>query len=361
MIYSNVFQVVFFLCRKDHSSISTDDVLSGAVFEATLSHGTTFRNEISMLKDKVERLRAKDDEMVLIMFYKMQMMNTLCKSFLQKIIRVFMEISGKWKPFVLRSLEEVATSTPGLFLQITEDRQEADVILSDNKERPNLVCISWEKISGRYNAIIEFGHECKLTDIQLQSVATLELLSAIGFHREMLRLYTTLASLPFSYENERSIIQRYDPYSILLNGSNKLMTHKLGRKTWSLEIGGYGQLCRLSELDKVGLNLLFPPCITKSFVPMLSSETKMFYCGRRVMDDHNRPGQSRTDGRCGPSNGANCPACRTLIDKKTGKMLKILTKGKFQGWSGEIYCGKKLSGSTCGPSYGSPCILCCLE
>jgi hypothetical protein len=93
----------------------------------------------------------------------------------------FIEISGKWKPFVLRSLEEVATSTPGLFLQITEDRQEADVILSDNKERPNLVCISWEKISGRYNAIIEFGHECKLTDMQLQGVATLELLSAIGF------------------------------------------------------------------------------------------------------------------------------------------------------------------------------------
>jgi hypothetical protein len=38
------------------------------VFEATLSHGTTFRNEISMLKDKVERLRVKDDDMVLIMF-----------------------------------------------------------------------------------------------------------------------------------------------------------------------------------------------------------------------------------------------------------------------------------------------------
>jgi hypothetical protein len=271
-----------------------------------------------------------------------------------------MEISGKWKPFVLRSLEEVATSTPGLFLQITEDRQEADVILSDNKERPNLVCISWEKISGRYNAIIEFGHECKLTDMQLQGVATLELLSAIGFHREMLRLYTTLASLPFSYENERSIIQRYDPYSILLNGSNKLMTHKLGRKTWSLEIGGYGQLCRLSELDKVGLNL-FPPCITKSFVPLLSSETKMCYCGRRAMEDHNRPRQSRTDGRWGPYKGANCPACRTLIDKKKGKMLKILTKGKFQSWSGEIYCGKKLYGSTCGPRYGSPCVSYCSQ
>lgn len=223
------FRLLFFLCRKDHSSISTDDVLSGEVFEATLSHGTTFRNEISMLKDKVERLLAKDDD------DKMQMMNTLCKSVVQKIIRVFMEISRKSNPFVLRFLEEVATSTPGLFLQITEDRQEADVILSDNKQRPNLVCISWGNVFGRYNAIIEFGHECKLTDMQLQDVATLEFLSAIGFHREMLRLYTTLASLPFSYENERSIIQRYDPYSILLNGSNKLMTHKLGRKTWSLE------------------------------------------------------------------------------------------------------------------------------
>jgi hypothetical protein len=83
------FRLLFFLCRKDHSSISTDDVLSGEVFEATLSHGTTFRNEISMLKDKVERLLAKDDD------DKMQMMNTLCKSVVQKIIRVFMEISLK--------------------------------------------------------------------------------------------------------------------------------------------------------------------------------------------------------------------------------------------------------------------------
>ena len=75
----------------------------------------------------------------------------------------------------------------------------------------------------------------------------------------------------------------------------------------------------LSELDKVGLNFLFPPCITKSLVPMLSSETKMCYCGRRAMEDHYRPRQSRTDGRWGPNKGANCPACRTLIDKKKGK------------------------------------------
>jgi hypothetical protein len=77
------FRLLFFLCRKDHSSISTDDVLSGEVFEATLSHGTTFRNEISMLKDKVERLLAKDDD------DKMQMMNTLWCNVCYLVVIVF--------------------------------------------------------------------------------------------------------------------------------------------------------------------------------------------------------------------------------------------------------------------------------
>ena len=41
-----------------------------------------------------------------------------------------------------------------------------------------------------------------------------------------------------------------------------------------------------------------------------------------------------TDGHCGPDQGPNCPACRTL---KTEKMDQLNKVGKFQGSSGMIY------------------------
>ena len=52
---------------------------------------------------------------------------------------------------------------------------------------------------------------------------------------------------------------------------------------------------------------------------------------------------SDADGKtqkCGPSYGPNWPACRTLT---TRIMDDFNDEGKFQGWSGEIFCGKKVT------------------
>ena len=79
------------------------------------------------------------------------------------------------------------------------------------------------------------------------------------------------------------------------------------------------------------------------------------------MMEHDNPALGTTDGYCGPTNWANCPACRTL---KCDALERIWTKNKWQGWSGLVYCGrefgKKVPGHDgfCGPNNGIPCPEC---
>ena len=82
------------------------------------------------------------------------------------------------------------------------------------------------------------------------------------------------------------------------------------------------------------------------------------------MEYHNFPAESLTDGICGPESGPNWHAWRTL---KTDKMDGLNKKGKFQGYSGMVYCGKKmvkkleLHDGVWGPDNGPPCSDCLKE
>lgn len=82
------------------------------------------------------------------------------------------------------------------------------------------------------------------------------------------------------------------------------------------------------------------------------------------MENHNFPSKSMTDGRCGPDNGPNCPACRTI---KTEKMDTLNKNGKWQGYSGMIYCKKTMEPNSlgqvevCGPDNGKPWDECMIE
>lgn len=49
----------FFRFRLENVFVDEDDVLSGRVFESVLSHGTTFRNEICFLKDRMKTIKKK--------------------------------------------------------------------------------------------------------------------------------------------------------------------------------------------------------------------------------------------------------------------------------------------------------------
>ncbi len=114
---------------------------------------------------------------------------------------------------------------------------------------------------------------------------------------------------------------------------------------------------QLSELDKVGLNIVFPPCKTGAYNPKISNVTGLYYCGRSVMRSHNYPADNSTDSNCGPDNWANCSACRIL---KTRSFNAIKNNGRWQGMSGLVYCGRyygkqqERHDGYCGPNNGPP-------
>ena len=84
---------------------------------------------------------------------------------------------------------------------------------------------------------------------------------------------------------------------------------------------------QLSELDKVGLNLVYLPCIDNVRYKPRRSRNGMYYCGRPVMSRHTYAGPNYTDV-CGPDEGPNCPACRTIISTK---VQMILAGERWQG------------------------------
>lgn len=62
-----------------------------------------------------------------------------------------------------------------------------------------------------------------------------------------------------------------------------------GEPTWKLKSDKCMNDC-LSELDKVGLNLMYPPRRRQGiYEPKISSITNMYYCKRPVMMEHDRP------------------------------------------------------------------------
>ncbi|VDI04432.1 Hypothetical predicted protein [Mytilus galloprovincialis] len=331
--------------------VDEEDVWSGRVFEFVLSHGTKLRKEICLLEGKLKTLKNQKDTEALILFYKNQMINELSRSDIPKIVPVFIEIKSNRRPFVMSSIEEFNMHVPGLVLAVTKDRPEADVVIIDNVELPNSIYISWLKSGSHYAAEISLSQNFKGTSKLKQAASMLAILHSIGFHSEITRLYSILAKSKIKDRNQNQIIKKFDPYSILLLGSMNLIE----KGVWTFQVEDQN-IEGLSEVDKVVLNLLFPPCNTNDYKPKVSQKTGLLYCGRRVMADHNHPTTSLTDGHCGPGNGANCPSCRTIKEQTISKMQRLGTLGKFQGWSGMVFCNNPKK--NCGPSYGKPCQSC---
>lgn len=112
---------------------------------------------------------------------------------------------------------------------------------------------------------------------------------------------------------------------------------------------------------KFGLNIVYRPCQSVAYNPVHSPVTGLWYCGRRVMKNHNCPAVSTTNGRCGPTNWANCPACCTL---KNSVVDGFVSKCRWQRWSGLVYCGRYFEAKEpqhdeyCDPNNGLPCPEC---
>lgn len=343
--------------------VQKEKVLSGQVFDRMLSHGTQFRNGFQQLTNQLKIKKVQDDNQALIAFYRIQTVNKFNTNCPKKVnILLEFDEDSPWQRLVTDTTAVLGQAAPGLEFCFVREQSEADILVLENTAARENTRIYWEQSGETYKAIISLCARNSVRTSMLSTICMLELLYALGFHYKMMQLFCTLASLSDGSADHQTI-QRFDPYSLLLFGSNVLIDDS----TWELHIRDVKSI-NLSEMDKVMLNLLFPPCLTKSYNPQLSDVTSMLYCGRRVMEDHNRPERSHTDGRCGPTNGANCPACRTLIEPKKNKIASILAGGRFQGWSGDVYCYKqnnigpfrsaKTRMRVCGPNFGEPCSSC---
>ena len=152
---------------------------------------------------------------------------------------------------------------------------------------------------------------------------------------------------------------RFDPYSVMMYQRDRCMGAKRcpADDVWQLKPDNEANR-KLSEVDKVALNLLFGPRVRGSsygseYQPTKSNLTGLYYCGRQVMTHETAGFDGKTSTFCGPVKGPNCPTCRVL---ETDTSNLLIENDKWQGWTGYVYCGK-INGNKvkCGPDNGYPC------
>ena len=269
-----------------------------------------------------------------------------------------------WHPHIEWAIGQINLAAPGLNLYETKSASKYKVKIvgtnaMDAYTEGNILCQD-------SLANITLGHEFE--DKQQTSIH--ELLHSLGFSHEQCRrdahLYLENKVLPsedewFDYAEDPDVeaLARFDPFSVMLypEEKEKLISKHEGDTVWLKKLDRESINKEMSELDKLRLNILYRPCKSDTYNPQLSPYTNLYYCGRAVMADHNRPEKNTTDDNCGPDNWANCPACRTLKNPRVDELVRF---GKWQGWSGLFYCGgpNRSGDGYCGPDNGIPCPEC---
>jgi hypothetical protein len=287
-------------------------------------------------------------------------------------VKIESSVNASWMHHIYRAVMIINEAAPGLSLHL-------------NGPFPPSNC-EWRTIT--IKGTDEKDHCSTKDDVRHWDAATItlyhywnrkprtsihELLHALGFHHEHQRKDAKIHIMYFGSEERDKYfddctldsqvfgLTPFDPFSIMLYQEGEaLKLKRTNDPVWKLKPTKELNT-DLSEQDKLGLNLEYPPCHSSSYNPQKGSVTGMWYCGRHVMQNHNHPANSTTDGCCGPTNWANCPACRTL---KNDVVTKFIREGCWQGWSGLVYCGryfgKKEPGHDgyCGPNNGPPCLEC---
>ena len=282
-------------------------------------------------------------------------------------------VNDAWRKSVEKAMSSIRLAAPGINIYSVRSEEGAIIVVNFVSKGPHTVGDIWSsKVVGiclvenyAKDLVATRDHlrsSPKAEEIVMQATCTHELLHALGFEHEHQTVHNSrrLGTATSTDESLRPLLTakaltRFDPHSIMLYpdlpwiGNDPAMLHQMTT---------YNTV--LSELDKVGLNIIFPPRKDLEYCPQKCSlsGTDMFYCFRRVMETHNQPAAALSNGICGGDksrpNGPNCPACRTLRCERNFFNDDIV---RWQGWSGMIYCVNLSTGShgQCGPDNGPAC------
>jgi len=196
-------------------------------------------------------------------------------------------VAPAWMEHIQQAIDDINYAAPGLHLYITEDESDAKINIYGTCER------RWYTTSNilfpRYDyATIHLGDECP----EMKQTSCHELLHALGLGHEHQRLdrdfYVSVKDVHLTKEWKNQHCKRenlteitpFDPFSIMLYPEDEIMQRNLGDPVWFTK--PYTDINReMSELDKVALNNLYPPCKGPRYSPTQSrSVTGLWYCGR---------------------------------------------------------------------------------
>ena len=259
-------------------------------------------------------------------------------------------LDDNWKANLREAVQAINKAAPGLFLSIAEDKKQAIIhVLAIDKKEP------YTEVEG--NILMRSSTENFVTKIRLgkwkddgkKGVCIHELFHALGFHHE----HQDAIAAPYVCrlnsgkqiiidKNELGFIQWDSSSTTLYPCEKKCREYSEGHVCiWVLKTYPAKVNTELDELDMVGLNLVYPPCVDKTannvgYRPKLG-KNGMYYCEREVMIGRTFPGEEYNYCFCGPDKGPNCPACRTI---KSPRVEEILEGGRWQGMTGRVYCGR---------------------
>ena len=259
-------------------------------------------------------------------------------------------VSKKWKDAINFAIAEIQKFVPGLLFEKNQSLT-ANIYLDMGTNGGCYTDGSLRK-PRKAKDKIQSDSVISLTDDwiteRLNSTAIHEILHALGFEHEHQRRdaghYLTVFKkskkdsqiIPNAYIKP---LTPFDFYSIMLYQIGRCFERRDGDKKNQPENR------HLSELDKIALNMMYPPPHREFYKPK-KGNNGMYYCNRLVMNNHNQPYPPLT-ATCGPTSGPNCPVCRVLSKPHN-------LGDKWQGQSGFVYCGKK----GCGPDVDKPCREC---
>lgn len=314
-----------------------------------MASGENMLEELSISSRVRIRLRTESR----LRFYKKQSRHALGSNRDQQKVPIY--ISGSvhrdWIPFLRRGLAEINEACPGLHLFEAEE-SESEVCIQGIESEESCYTHGNIRRRPRQKVYISLFHSWK----NKKGTSVHELLHALGADRAADADIFLLSE--YSSGDVKDIQQiAQDPNSIMMyqEGCGSCLTEKVDKDRFS-DLKAHCEMNdEMSELDKVVLNQMYRPCRTVAYNPVQSSVTGLWYCGRPVMQFHNYPALNLTDGCCGPNDGANCPACRSL---KNVMVDQFVSEGRWQGSSGMIYCGRNDEAYLCGPDSGIPCPQC---